>query len=243
MPGLSVTRNYLPLDYFPVKLRCCCWGTAPDRWIEISWRRAEDLARRGNRVVVAMMLRGQEQAEEQADKSPLEEAWHVRSGRRSRPGAPSSAVFLRARRMGGTRAHRVSDSSPSSAHSTRVACCCWRRAATSATNPPSAAIASIECPPRSARQRTVAFDEAHFGIAESGSVMRLVRRFRLVGLALGLVIVGALALWKNTAAFPPPAAARGPQHTPAEPRLKAWWLCCDATSGRRIWSGPAGRSG
>src|SRR5207237_9032480 len=36
----------------------------------------------------------------------------------------------------------------------------------------------------------------------------LARRFHLVGLALGLGLVGALAIWKNATAFPPLAARR-----------------------------------
>ena len=56
--------------------------------------------------------------------------------------------------------------------------------------------------------RRIVFDEQHFGIAESGSVMGLARRYRLMGLALGLAICAALFIWKNAAPFPPPAAAR-----------------------------------
>lgn len=51
------------------------------------------------------------------------------------------------------------------------------------------------------------FDETHLGIAESGSVMGLVRRYRLTGFALGLAICATLALWKYSAAFPPPQAS------------------------------------
>ena len=53
----------------------------------------------------------------------------------------------------------------------------------------------------------VIFDEQHFGIAESGSVVGLARRFRLGGMALGLALCAALFIWKNASGFPPPAAA------------------------------------
>jgi hypothetical protein len=51
----------------------------------------------------------------------------------------------------------------------------------------------------------VIFDEEHFGITQSGSVVGLVRRFRLTGMAFGFAICAALLIWRNVSAFPPPA--------------------------------------
>jgi hypothetical protein len=53
----------------------------------------------------------------------------------------------------------------------------------------------------------ILFDESHFGIVESGSVVALARRFRLHGLALGLAIITVLFIWKNASSFPPVASA------------------------------------
>ena len=53
----------------------------------------------------------------------------------------------------------------------------------------------------------IVFDERHLGIAESGSVVGLARRFRLTGMALGLALLAALFIWKSASAFPPPPAA------------------------------------
>jgi hypothetical protein len=53
----------------------------------------------------------------------------------------------------------------------------------------------------------IVFDESHFGIVESGSVVALARRFRLHGLALGLAIIAILFIWKNASSFPPTASA------------------------------------
>jgi len=53
----------------------------------------------------------------------------------------------------------------------------------------------------------IVFDEAHFGIVESGSVVALARRFRLHGLALGLAICAMLFIWKNASSFPPVSSA------------------------------------
>jgi hypothetical protein len=57
-------------------------------------------------------------------------------------------------------------------------------------------------------QRRVVFDESHLGIAESGSIVGLARRFRLMGFAAGLAICALLFLWKNAPGFPPPVPAR-----------------------------------
>ena len=53
----------------------------------------------------------------------------------------------------------------------------------------------------------VVFDEQHFGVEESGTVVGLAGRFRLYGMAIGLAICAALFIWKNSASFPPPGAA------------------------------------
>ena len=48
----------------------------------------------------------------------------------------------------------------------------------------------------------IVFDESHLGIAESGSVMGLARRFHMMGIAAGLAICAALFIWRNASAFP-----------------------------------------
>jgi len=54
----------------------------------------------------------------------------------------------------------------------------------------------------------IVFDESHLGIAESGSVVGLARRFRMMGLAVGLAIVAALFIWRNSTSFPARQASR-----------------------------------
>jgi hypothetical protein len=58
----------------------------------------------------------------------------------------------------------------------------------------------------------VIFDEQHFGITQSGSVVGLVRRFRLTGMALGLALCAALFIWRNVTSFPPPDTAPAAVH-------------------------------
>lgn len=51
--------------------------------------------------------------------------------------------------------------------------------------------------------RRVVFDETHLGIAETGSVLGLARRYRLQGLLWGLILFAAAFVWKNAVSFPP----------------------------------------
>jgi len=48
------------------------------------------------------------------------------------------------------------------------------------------------------------FDEYHFGISETGSVVALARKYGLSGLAAGLVLLFALFVWQSSASFLPP---------------------------------------
>ena len=54
-----------------------------------------------------------------------------------------------------------------------------------------------------ANYHAVVFDEAHFGIVESGSIAGLARRYRLQGLLIGFLILAALFLWNRSVSFPP----------------------------------------
>jgi hypothetical protein len=49
----------------------------------------------------------------------------------------------------------------------------------------------------------VVFDEAHLGIAETGSVMGLLRAFHLEGVLFGMLLPLALFIWRCARSFPP----------------------------------------
>jgi hypothetical protein len=51
--------------------------------------------------------------------------------------------------------------------------------------------------------KNVVFDEAHFGIVESSGVVMLMRKYRLHGLAAGLLLLAALFIWKNAGSLVP----------------------------------------
>lgn len=52
--------------------------------------------------------------------------------------------------------------------------------------------------------RSVIFDESHFGIRESSGIAGLARKYRLQWFFFGLVIVAGLFIWKNSAVFASP---------------------------------------
>ncbi len=56
--------------------------------------------------------------------------------------------------------------------------------------------------------RRIVFDENHFGVVETGSVMKLVRKYRLEGAVAMLALVAALFLWISASSFLPPREVR-----------------------------------
>jgi hypothetical protein len=55
--------------------------------------------------------------------------------------------------------------------------------------------------------RKIVFDETHFGIQQSGTIVGLARRFRLAGAGLALIACALLWIWRAAASFPPPTPA------------------------------------
>jgi hypothetical protein len=54
--------------------------------------------------------------------------------------------------------------------------------------------------------RNVVFDEAHLGIVEHSGVAALLRKYRLHGVAAGLLLLAGLFIWKNSTSLVPPHA-------------------------------------
>ena len=52
-------------------------------------------------------------------------------------------------------------------------------------------------------KRQIIFDETHLGVRANPGVSTLMRRYRLGGLIAGLLVLGALAVWKNAARLVP----------------------------------------
>ena len=56
--------------------------------------------------------------------------------------------------------------------------------------------------------KTIVFDENHFGVAETGSVTTLMRKYRLEGAVAVLALAAALFLWRSASSFLPPRESR-----------------------------------
>jgi hypothetical protein len=187
LPGFTVTRSFLPLDRVPDRdSTVLLLGIEPRSFAlqqDAELQALEEFAQRGNRLVFAM---GEPVGREPPRTGALEKRWGVRFG----PGweilerdGTRPAVVERA--FGKGSIVLVADGRLFSNRSVADA-------------KETALLARLI----GAHTRIV-FDESHFGIVESGSVVALARRFRLHGLALGLAIVAVLFIWKNTSSFPP----------------------------------------
>jgi hypothetical protein len=64
---------------------------------------------------------------------------------------------------------------------------------------------------------TILFDERHLGLTEDASVVMLARKYRLTGLAGGLLLLAALLIWRNSSSLLP----RRRQPAAGEARLAA----------------------
>ncbi len=65
--------------------------------------------------------------------------------------------------------------------------------------------------------RKVVFDEAHFGIVDTSGVASLIRKYRLHGLALALLLLAGLFLWQNAVSFVPPTPEeQAPDYVPGK---------------------------
>jgi len=60
------------------------------------------------------------------------------------------------------------------------------------------------------RQALAVFDETHFGVSDTPGVAGLMRKYRLQGVLAGVLLLGALFVWKNYSSLVPPAVDDGP---------------------------------
>ena len=202
LPGLRVTRNYLPLDYFQeAAAEVLVLGLRPANLDAPLLQRLEKIARSGNRVIAALVFVREDPI---GGGTPIEQAWHIRlaadpnpkhehplslsAGSEWKARMASAGKILAVERSFGSGSVLLLAESEIFTNETLIA------------GRLTEALGAIGSP------RILVFDEQHFGIAESGSVVSLLMRFRLAGMALGLILLAGLALWRYTAAFPP----RGP---------------------------------
>jgi len=207
LPGVTAGRSYQPTEQltetgatvFQLGVYPADFARMPAR----SLRQLEKLASRGNRVVIGMV------SELEGDVEPneaLEWLWEVRFGRGLADEDETTPYFEEAK--GWTVIDQSGDQAliiERNFGKGSIVLAANGQIFTNrflAAGARSALIARIIGP-----NRRILFDETHFGIAESGSVVGLARRYRLHGLALGLAIWVALFIWRNASSFPPVATA------------------------------------
>jgi hypothetical protein len=207
LPGVTVARSYQPLDRVAdgdstvllLGLEPRGFAMRPDSEV----RASEELARRGNRMVFAM---GEASGRQPPRQSPLEKLWGVRFGLDFDKGGRGSLYFAEGKdwdvvERNVTRPVAIEKifgkGSIVLVADGRVF---DNRSVAEARQ--TALLAHLIGP-----HARIVFDESHFGIVESGSVVALARRFRLQGLAAGLAICAILFIWKNASSFPPVASA------------------------------------
>jgi len=211
IPGLSVDRTYIPFDLLPEDHATVFvlgvhpeeFGSQPAAYLS----RIEKFAARGNRVVVGL---------EHDPEDPLPDAralaamWHVKygiNGDRENPflyfadfpgwqedGDLNNKPVILERRFG------------------KGGVVLWARSADFANESLAKGDLLDLISDSIGPNRRVLFDEPHLGIAQSGSVVGLMRRYRLTGMFLGLALCASLFLWKNAAVFPPPEPAAPRAH-------------------------------
>jgi hypothetical protein len=198
IPGIAVERLYkqrIAIDDPGAAMFVL--GVDPIAWSAVKVKTLEDyekLVERGGRLVIAFLtVRGAVAA---LDKEPMEERWNLRV--RYRP--ELSAVYFDAgpqwrtdgkiieRRFGDGTIVLVADSFPLSNQGLRE-------------TEDAEFIAKLAGP-----AHRVIFDENHFGVSESGSVTKLMRKYKLEGAVAMLAVLAGLFLWRSAASFLPPRA-------------------------------------
>jgi len=207
LPGVTLARSYLPLDRVADRdstvlllgVESHSFTMQPDAEIHA----LEEFAQRGNRLVFAM---AEASGREPPRPAPLERLWGVRFGLDFDNEGHGKLYFAEANNWetlerNGTRPV-VIEKAFGKGSVVLVADGRLFSNQSVAEAKQTALLAQIIGP-----HARIVFDESHFGIIESGSVVALARRFRLHGLALGLAICALLFIWKNASSFPPVASA------------------------------------
>ena len=235
LPGITVERNYTPFQFLPrngVTLLLLAYDPVQANWADLPFiRPVEAVAARGNRVVVTMQQRpyttlSQANFEQPPDQGPLNikkkkakdepppdppihQKWKVKFAYKQEKGNEHPLYFAEA--DGWTVTDRSGDRILAIEKSFGQGSIVLMAESAGFDND---SVVSLDGMDRIASAlgsyHRVIFDEQHFGIEESGTIVGMARRFGLSGLAIGLGLVAALFIWRNASSFPPPAAVRAP---------------------------------
>jgi hypothetical protein len=232
LPGIAVERNFLPFEFLPrdgVTLVLLAMKPVQVDWNEGLLRRVEGIARRGNRVVVAMWLDPDGPPVTQADLDhpeepkakgpmtkpkakapedpPIRTLWKVSLKVDSGAKNPHPLYFGQAE--GWRVRDRIGSKILAIERDFGQGSVVLMAESSDFANESAAAMDRLpQVAGTLGPYRRIVFDEEHLGIAESGSVVGIARQFRLMGLAIGLALCAALFIWKNGSSFPPLEPAR-----------------------------------
>ena len=208
VPGTKLTRNYRPLEYLATSdATVILLNVKPDAWTAEFVTEVQKIAARGNRVLATTSEVTAQPANTGALAKVLQvtfgfephsprdfrlffsasPGWKIISHEGSKAmaierAAGAGSIVLFADSSGFANASLVDDTGA---------------AATDRFPIISTAIG---------QSPHVVFDEQHLGIAQTGSVAGLLRRFRLTGMLTGLAVCAVLFIWRKASAFPPPAS-------------------------------------
>jgi hypothetical protein len=205
VPGASVARNYLPLDYVGgAGATVLLLNQSSELFDQELLDSVDRLAARGNRVVLTIA----EAKEAPKNFAPLAKAWKVKFRFDAKSPREFRLYFKEAtgwKTIDQEAAKPMAIERPAGKGSVVLFADSSGFANSTLADQDDADFALIST--TIGRAARVIFDEQHFGITQTGSVVGLVRRFRLTGMALGFAICAALFIWRNVTAFPPPEPA------------------------------------
>jgi len=215
IPGISADRNYLDLPSLPKGPSTILFlGDNPLRFASMAEeqvKQLESLAASGARVVIAMQpvnrLREQKNPEVKSavGPSPLEKRWRIRFGYITRPAEESeegdianpklSALYFRDGEKVVYRLER-----PFGTGAVVLIANCYPLSNEALAGDRNIALIAWAL----GSNHKVIFDEHHLGLAETGGVVTLARKYHLEGLAVMLLVLLALFIWKNSSGLLPP---------------------------------------
>jgi hypothetical protein len=203
LPGLSLGRNYIPLDGFQENhATVVMLGFKPADFVDDSEMqlRLERLAKRGNRILVAMAL---PPGDKDVPIGKLYRNWDVKFAVDNERGHVHRLYFAAAKDW--RVLDQIGDKMLAIERGFDKGSIVLLAESDDFSNAASVATDRLDLVTKALGAHTrIVFDESHFGIAESGSFVGLARRFRLTGMALGLALCAALFIWRSAAGFPPP---------------------------------------
>jgi hypothetical protein len=194
LPGLTVTRNFLPVQSLAANESTVVLLGLHELDPDVM----EKLAKRGNRVVAALR---EDWKPEPKESGEIFKQWQVRIAVDTEKGRADRLYFSQA--QGWRAMERAGEKLIAIERDFDHGTVALLAGSSDFSN--ESAVALDRLPQVTAAlgaSSRIVFDESHLGIAESGSVVGLARRFRMMGLAAGLAIVAALFIWRNSTSFP-----------------------------------------